>query len=60
MANIDKLHKQLEADSKDLEIEIEVIEEESPLFSLTPEEWEEYKQFEANKGNILVYLKEEK
>lgn len=56
MANIDKLHKQLEKDNQEVEVEIEVIDEDSDYFSLTPEEWELYKEFEARKGNKVIHL----
>jgi len=59
MASIDKLHKQLEKDNQEVEIEIEVIDEDSEYYSLTPEEWELYKDFEAKKGNLLVHLEKE-
>jgi len=53
---IDKLHEALENDSEGVEIELEVLEPESVYYSLTPEEWELYKVFEASKGNKVIYL----
>jgi len=56
MANIEKLHKQLEKDNQEVVVEIEVITEDSPYFNMTPEEWELYEEFEARKGNKVIHL----
>lgn len=53
---LNQLEKALETESENIEIELEFIKPESIYSTLTTEEWELYKEFEAHNGNKVVHL----